>query len=685
MTVESNFNNLKNESSQYLKIHENSPINWQIFGPDALNQAKSQNKPIFLSIGYSACHWCNLMAKESFHDQEIAQFLNENFINIQVDKEELPDVDQYYQLVSQVISGKGGWPLNVFLTESLEPYFCGTYFPKTSVNNAPSFREVIENLSKAYKEDRPKVEENAKQIVEAIRVPPAIKDKIEFDGHFPSAAGILNAIKELQDNDHGGFAQAPKFPQFSFYEFAIEQILEGMIPEEFGTHIFKTLDHMLMGGMFDHARGGVHRYAVTQDWKIPHFEKMLYDQAGFLRMLVKASLMYPSPLLLDAQMQTLDYLKNEMLSDDNYFYSAQGADSEGIEGLYFTFTYDEFKEVITEDEELSEQFEKLASWFSITEKGNFQNGLNVISLDFAKREEFYNPENWNLVRKAKTLLLNERKNRIPPLTDSKGVSSWNFMLISALVDVIQYSKIEAIKGQASQLLQSCLEGIHKTFIYNEQENDLSRIYTSTTRKEHVPLFDDYVNFCEAQLRIYELSGNRTFLQNGIDTLKFTFANFFDNNRVYTRSKDFADAFEYENIHVQLYDQSYKSSLSTFILLIRKWKLVDKELAEVEKTMSQLSENLIQMSLQNPLGYGETMRAFVYPDMAFKRIQVPLKWLKENKLVNLFTHFSTRFVMNYHEENNEHWEIHNANECEFKGLSFEEFDNIFKPAPQSENK
>ena len=683
MTAQSNFNNLKNEASQYLKIHQNSPINWHIFGPEALNLAQTENKPIFLSIGYSACHWCNLMAKESFHDPEIAKYLNENFINIQVDKEELPDIDQYYQLASQVISGRGGWPLNVFLTEKLEPYFCGTYFPKESINDTPSFKEVIENISKAYKEERDKVQENANQITESIKLPPPIKEKINFEGHFPPAAGILNAIKELQDNKNGGYAGAPKFPQFSFYEFAIEQILEGMIPEEFGTHIFKTLDHMLMGGMYDHARGGVHRYAVSEDWKIPHFEKMLYDQAGFLRMLVKASLMYPSPLILDAQMQTLDYLNNEMLSDDNYFYSAQGADSEGIEGLYFTYTFDEFKDVITQDEELAEKFESIKSWFGINEKGNFRNGLNVISLDFNKKDEFYNPENWNYIRKAKTLLLNDRKNRIPPLTDNKGVSSWNFMLISALVDVIQYSKIETIKAKASTLLQKCLEGIHKTFIFQEEESELSRIYTSTTRKDHVPLFDDYVNFCEAQLRIYELSGNKIFLQNGLDTLKFTFANFFEENKILTRSKDHTDSFEYDNIHVQLYDQSYKSTLSTFIFLIRKWKLVDKELLDIEKTLSTLSENLIQMSLQNPLGYGETMRAFVYPDIAFKRIRVPLNWLKENKLINLFTHFSSRFVMNYHEENNESWEIFNVNECEFKGLNFEEFENIFKPAPLEE--
>ena len=674
----SNINNLKNETSKYYNLHKGSPIQWFSFGPEALNKARAEKKPVFLSIGYTACHWCNKMAKESFHDPQIAAYLNEHFINIQVDKEELPDIDQYYQLVSQVVSGRGGWPLNVFLTDEFKPYFCGTYFPTSAVNDTPAFKEVIENLKKAFDTEKEKVEENAKQIMQAISSPPELTEKIEFDGHFPGAAAIVHALKEMQDDEFGGYADAPKFPQFSFLEFAIEQILEGMIPQELGMHIFKTLDHMMMGGLYDHVRGGVHRYSASKDWKIPHFEKMLYDQAGLLRILTKASLISANPLYLDAQMQTLDYLRNEMLSDDGYFYSSQGADSEGIEGLYFTFSYDEFKEAITQDEELAEKFEQIQKWFGITEKGNFRSGLNVISLDFNHRSEFFEPQNWNLVRKTKTLLLNERKQRIPPMTDNKGISSNNFMLISALVDVIQYSKIEVIKASASQLLQTCLEGIHKTFIYSDNENELSRIHTTTTRKEHVPLFDDYVNFCEAQLRVYELSGNKVFLQNGLETLKFTAQQFIKDGKVLTRSLDYQDHFEYKNIHIQFYDQSYKAPFATYLLLLRKWKLVDKELGDIEASLNKTIENLKHFALQNPLGYGETIRAMIYPDIAFKKMTIPLSWLKENKLIQLLTHFSSRFVMNYHTEENENWSISNIKETEFKGLDFAEFENIFKP-------
>jgi len=676
MSVENNINYLKHEDSQYLKQHANNPVNWYPYGPEALEIAREKKKPIFLSIGYSSCHWCHVMASESFEDIETAKYLNENFINIKVDREELPDIDQYYQFVSQVVSGRGGWPLSVFLTEELKPYFCGTYFPKVGRDDIPSFMDVLTNLSGAYKEEREKVNENATQIMQAIKSPPKVEQKVDFQGHFPGAASILSVLKEIQDEKNGGYGGAPKFPQFAFYEFAVEQILEGMIPEELGKHILLSVEKMLMGGIYDHARGGIHRYSVDEKWLVPHFEKMLYDQAGLLKLLVKTSLIYPSPIILDAQMQTLEYLRNEMLSEKGYFHAAQDADSEGHEGLYFSFTHDEFKEIVTSDEDLADQFEDIKKWFGISEKGNFTQGLNVISLNHEFKETFYQPEAWNNVRKVRKLLLNERKGRIPPMTDNKGVSSWNFMLISSLVDVVQYSKIEIIKTNASKLLQDSLEAVHKTFIYEEDGIELSKIHTTTTRTGHVPLFEDYVFFCEAQLRVYELSANKVFKTNGLESLKYIFKSFFENDQVMTRALEYSDSHEYDNIHVPMYDQSFKSAFSTYILLIKKWKLVDNDLFEIEKGLSKVIDNLTHLSLQNPLGYGETLRALIYPEMAFKKISVPENWLRDNKLISLFTHFSSRFALDYHDKG-ENWEICNSSACEFKGNGFTEFESIFK--------
>lgn len=673
-------NRLVNEQSAYLKQHAQNPVHWWPYGPEAIQRASDENKPIFLSVGYSSCHWCHVMAHESFEDQETANFLNENFINIKVDREELPDIDQYYQIACQVMNGRGGWPLSVFLTPEMKPYFAGTYFPKIGSEGMPSFMEVIQNLKKAYTDDKSTVESNANQISETIATAPKVEQKVEFEGHFPQAASILNALKEHQDNKNGGYGQAPKFPHFSFLEWATEHMLEGMVPEEFGKHIIDTVEKMLMGGLFDHARGGVHRYCVDDNWCVPHFEKMLYDQAGLLRLLAKVSLIYPSPLVFDALIQTLEYLKVEMLSDKGYFFSAQDADSEGHEGLYFTFTKDEFIDsLVSFDEKLSDDMDTFLKWFNITEEGNFEKNLNVITLNQEYKDDFYSPESWNKVRQVRQALLEARKDRIPPATDNKGVASWNFQLISSLVDVIQYCKIEAIVQSASNLLTSTIQSIHDTFLMPIEDEGKSRIISSTTRKEHVPLFEDYVMFAQSQLRFYEISGQDNFKQTGLNTLKFIMDNFYDEDKFYTRSTDHHDSQLYANIHVPIFDQSYKSPLATYFGLIRKWRLVleiDQEYQKVQPTL----ETLTHISLQNPLMFGETLRALVYPDEAYRKVDVPHDWLKQNHFGKYMPHFSARFALNYHTE--DMWQICTLKECELTGNSLEEFDKIFNP-PQEQ--
>lgn len=672
-------NRLVNEKSAYLKQHAENPVHWWSYGPEAIQRAADENKPIFLSIGYSSCHWCHVMAHESFEDQETANFLNENFINIKIDREELPDIDQYYQIACQVMNGRGGWPLSVFLTPEMKPYFAGTYFPKVANQGMPSFMDVIQNLKKAFIEDKQTVDTNANQISEAIAQAPKVEQKVDFEGHFPQAASILNALKNHQDTENGGYGTEPKFPHFSFLEWAVEHMLEGMVPEEFGKHIIESIEKMLMGGMIDHARGGAHRYSVDKAWKVPHFEKMLYDQAGLLRVLSKVSLIYPSPLVFDTLIQTLEYLRSEMLSDEGYFFSAQDADSEGVEGLYFTFTKDEFIDALVSfDENLSDDMDTYLKWFDISEKGNFEKNLNVISLNAEFKDEFYTPENWSKIRQARQALLEARKDRIPPATDSKGIASWNFQLISALVDVVQYCKIEAIVQSASQLLTSTIQSIHKTFVI-PTEDDKSRIISSTTREEHVPLFEDYVMFAESQFRFYEISGQENFKHTGLNTLKFIMDSFYQDSKFYTRSIDHHDSQLYANIHVPIFDQSYKSPLSTYFGLIRKWRTALDLTEEYEKIQPTL-ETLTHLSLQNPLMFGETLRALVYPDEAYRKLDIPMEWLKQNKFGKYYPHFSARFAINFQESDT--WQICTLKECELTGNSLEEFDKIFSP-PQEE--
>lgn len=673
-------NRLKDESSAYLKQHKDQPVHWWPYGPEALQRAADEEKPIFLSIGYSSCHWCHVMSDESFQDQVVADFLNENFINIKVDREELPDVDQYYQIACQIMNGRGGWPLSVFLTPDMKPYFVGTYFPKVGSEGTPSFMEVIRNLKIAFADDRETVDKNADQIVDAISQAPTIEQKVEFEGHYPGAASILNALKDHQDLENGGYGKEPKFPHFSFLEWAVEHMLEGMVPEEYGKHIVDSIEKMLMGGIFDHARGGIHRYSVDQSWTVPHFEKMLYDQAGLLRVLAKVSLIYPSPLVFDALIQTLEYLRSEMLSDEGYFFSAQDADSEGMEGLYFTFNKDEFIDALVDfDESLSDNMDTYLKWFNITDEGNFERKLNVITLNPEFKEEYYSPEGWNQVRQIRHALLEDRKGRVPPTTDSKGVASWNFQILSALVDVVQYCKIETIVQSATQLLTSTTQSIHKTFIHPSNEEGKSKVISSTTRAEHVPLFEDYVMFADSQLRFYEISGQDSFKETGLKTLEFIYTEFFEENMFYTRSINHHDSQLYKNIHVPIFDQSYKAPIATLFGLVRKWQTSSNLLELLEKSTIAI-DTLTHLSLQNPLMFGESLRALVYPDEAYRKVDIPFSWVKNNKFGKYYPHFSSRFAINFHEKEN--WQICTYKECELAGETLDEFDKIFSP-PQEE--
>lgn len=681
MSSTQDFNHLKSETSNYLRQHAENPVFWRAYGDAALKEAKEQNKPILLSIGYSSCHWCHVMADETFEDTRTAQILNEKFIPIKVDREEMPDLDQYYQMICQLMNGGGGWPLNVFLTPDMEPFFCATYLPKIDQKDMPSLATAAEQLAKAFIDDKETVLKNAKQLLEAAKTPARAKQEVEFNGEFPPAGSILNAVKSFADTTNGGYGKAPKFPQFPFYEFATEQILEGMIPEELAKHVVTSVERMLMGGIYDHARGGIHRYSVDENWLVPHFEKMLYDQAGLLKVLSKLSLLYPSPLVLDSLIQTLTYLESEMLSDNGHFFTSQDADSEGVEGLYFTFTKEEFIDVVTRShEDIGEKLETILSWFRFTDEGNFEKQLNVVALNPDKRDEFFKPENWEILRKIKISLFEERQKRIPPKTDNKGVASWNFQMAVALIDVLQYSKIAPIQEAASRLLKKVTEGIHKTFLSHGSESERSNILSTTTRKDNSLLFEDYVFFADFQLRLYEISGNKVFKNNGIETLLYIKDNFF-NEHLYTRALDSDKGFD--NIPAPVFDQSFKAPVGTYISLVRKWSLESAQISGVLDQLDNTIRNLKHVALQNPLGFGELLRALIYPKAAYKKISIPLAWLRDNQIQTMFPYFSARFTINYHEDSNEKWEICNFNACELSGEGFDNFKEVFFPKKQGD--
>lgn len=669
MAQASEYNQLKSQESLYLKQHANQPVNWLPYGPEALLKAKEENRPILLSIGYSSCHWCHVMSHESFEDEATAKLLNDTFVCIKVDKEEYPDLDTYYQACSQAFTKTGGWPLNAFLLPDLKPFFVGTYFSKEKQGEAPTFVELITELSRAYKDDRPQIEENAKNVTELIEKGVTPPEKIDFPDHFPHPMAIMGAIKDFRDLDNGGFGKSPKFFNYGFFEWATEQILEGMIEKKEGQFIVDSVEKLLMGGIFDQVKGGIHRYAVDEKWLTPHFEKMLYDQPGLLKVMAKSSLIYPSPLIYDGLMNTLHYLESEMLSEKGYFFSAQDSDSEGVEGLYFTYTLEEFEDAIKSDESID--MDKAKKWFQVSKDGNFHGKLNILSMSTEHKDELYQSENWDMVRKIRGLLLATRKTRIPPRTDNKGVASWNFMVLSSLADVVQYCQIDNIKRKALDLVHICIEGMYKEFIVSKDKEKMT-IRHATTINQSATYLEDYVFFAESQLRIYEITANQVFKSNFIDTLKFITKEFIKDDAFMTRSINEDESVKYPNLKLHFFDNSFKSPSATAYSLLRRANALfpDEDFSEIIK---KLNENISQEALANPLSSGEALRALSYPDHAYRILKVPADWAKKDDYLRFISFFLSRFVIDYQEEKeSEAWQICNATSCEIKGEGLENF-------------
>ncbi len=677
------FNRLGEEKGQYLRQHAKNPVFWWPYGPEAIQRAIDEDKPIFLSVGYSSCHWCHVMANESFEDQEIADFLNNNFISIKVDREEHPDIDQYYQISSQLYSGNGGWPLSAFLTSDMKPFFAGTYFPKETPKEGTNFLGLLKELKRAYEEDKEAVLKNANEVTEKIKNGFRSDEKIEFEGHFPAPSSIIEALKNYQDNEFGGYGEEPKFPNFPYYQWAIEHILEGVISKDQGDHIIKTMEAMLLGGLSDHARGGIHRYSTDKDWTVPHFEKMLYDQAGLLSVLSKMSLIYPSPLVYDGLFNTLEYLKQEMKSDENYFFSAQDSDSEGHEGLFFTFTKDEFIDALLNFErdtkiELTKDQDKILKWFGITENGNFGHKLNVIKLDPQFKQEYYNEEGWTLIREVRKAILNSRRDRIPPMTDTKGVASWNFILLSSLIDIVQYCQIDAIKTMASELFKETFEGMYQNFLTSRKDEKVSIRHT-TTRENSLPYLEDYVFFAELQIRVYEITGNNTFKDNFTQAIDFLAKEYIDEEgMLLTRAKSTNENELYQNIAYPTFDSSFKSAGATLLGLVRKAVLLTGD-QDVKTPFLKVFENYKNESLsKDPLHHGETLRSLTYPDEAYKIIKAPKSWINEKDFTNLMTFFMPRFTFLYEEKEDQRWELCNMEQTELAGVGLEEFLKALRP-------
>ena len=443
-------NRLSTESSPYLKQHAGNPVEWYPWGPEALSRAKSENKPIVLSIGYSACHWCHVMARESFDNAEIAAVMNRDFINIKVDREERPDLDDIYQKAAQVFSGRsGGWPLTMFLTPDQEPFYGGTYFPPVPRHSLPAFPDVLRGVIEAYRNHPEEVQKNIERVKSGL-----LRISAPKHSTAPLTERLLDqAGSELGgwfDAVHGGFGEGPKFPTVPPLNLMLRQAARKADPS-LREKVLQQLRTMAAGGIYDHIGGGFHRYAVDAQWRIPHFEKMLYDNAQLVRLYLDGWRLTKEDRFREVVEETLEYVQREMTHPDGAFFAAQDADSEGREGAFFVWTPEEIESVLGRD--LGGEF---CRFYNVTSEGNFEAKSVLNRLGRAQPAETSGTDE-SIVKAARMKLLAARGKRPKPQRDENLVTSWNAMMISAFFDAAGTFGVSAYRAAAEQALTFLLD------------------------------------------------------------------------------------------------------------------------------------------------------------------------------------------------------------------------------------
>ena len=423
-------NRLINETSPYLLQHAHNPVDWYAWGEEALSRARDEDRPILLSIGYSACHWCHVMERESFENEDIAVLMNDNFVNIKVDREERPDLDAVYMEAVQMMTGSGGWPMTVFLTPEGRPYYGGTYFPPEDRGGMPGFPRLLAAASQAYHTNKGEIERVTRQLAEQMGRTGQMPR-----GFTPLTTEVMhNAYSQLAtqfDHLNGGFGNAPKFPQPMTPEFLLRYNRHGFNARALEM-VELTLQKMAYGGMYDQVGGGFHRYSTDAYWLVPHFEKMLYDNALLARLYLHAWQVTGNALYRRITEETLDYVLREMTDAAGGFYSAQDADSEGVEGKFFVWTPDELRPLLGDDADL------VMGYYGVTERGNFE-GANILNVPlpperYASQRGVSEDDLSAAVQRARAVLLDVRERRIHPLLDDKVLTSWNGLMLRSFAE-----------------------------------------------------------------------------------------------------------------------------------------------------------------------------------------------------------------------------------------------------------
>ncbi len=488
-------NRLCGESSPYLRQHAHNPVDWYPWGEEALARAKNTDRPILLSVGYSACHWCHVMERESFENEQIAQIMNDQFVNIKVDREERPDIDEIYMTAVQAMTGQGGWPMTVFLAPDLRPFYGGTYFPPEDRYGRPGFPKVLTSIATYYRENRDEIENKASELMRAL------EENAQFltPGNIPGEAILSGACEQLKssyDSTYGGFSGAPKFPHSMGLSLLLRHHIRRDDPQVLAM-VEHTLKSMARGGMNDQLAGGFHRYSTDEHWLVPHFEKMLYDNALLVCVYLEAYQATQDDFYLQVVEHTLAYVLREMTQPEGGFYSAQDADSEGEEGKYFTWFPEEIEDLLGEQDAAL-----FMRYYGVSPEGNFEHGRSILHVenelaDIARVLQVPAGQLLEVIERGQKVLLAARQQRIAPERDDKILLAWNGLMVSAMARAYQ------VCGEEHYLKAAVVAA---DFILENMVRDGQLLHTYKDGQARIAAFqDDYACLINGLLDLYEAS------------------------------------------------------------------------------------------------------------------------------------------------------------------------------------
>ena len=598
-----NENNLKSASSPYLQQHQNNPVWWQTWNDDVLNHAKETNKPLLISIGYSACHWCHVMEHESFENQEIADLMNKYFVCIKVDREERPDLDALYMNVVQIIHQSGGWPLNVFALPDGRPFYGGTYF------NPNQWAELLQNIQNMYDHHQDKTMEYVETIADGLSKLETIELKSDSSFTKEKINETFDFWKQQFDDEWGGFNRAPKFMLPNAWEtilrFGVQNKDEDLLIQ---TKI--TLDRMAFGGIYDQLKGGFARYSVDPYWKVPHFEKMLYDNGQLLSLYANAYKVFGEIEYLNIVNETINWITDEMLSPENAIYSALDADSEGEEGKYYVWNSSELKEILDQDYSL------FNAYYNVEGFGEWEHGNSILMRmmddeEFCKKHHLTINELYDKIKTWKHHLNQVRERRIKPHRDEKILTSWNSLTVKGLCDAYQATGNEKHLNLAKNAME---------FILNKQWNGETLFRNYKDNATTIPGFlDDYALTIEALIKLFETTSLSFYLEKAQDLTEQVFNQFYNH-----KNKMFAYKSHYDtplvNETFELYDNVISSSNSVMannLFKLGKITTVENYTQQAEQMLINIEERIHEY----PTGFANWIQLYLNFSNSFKEIVI----------------------------------------------------------------